>query len=811
MSGVSVSIGGNATAAFSAFDSVAKKAESVADRIRNGFQQRIGQRLFDGLTQATAQIPRLLGQSITAASDMAEVTSKTQVVFQSSAQTMLEWAKNSSSAFGTSSAAALSAASDMGNLFRSLEIAPDKAAEMSRSMVELAADLASFNNTSVDEALAAIGSALRGEAEPITRFGVLMNEATLKAEAMAQGLSDGKATLDPATKALAAYSLILSKTTTAQGDFQRTSEGLANSQRIIAAQFADASAIVGEAMVPALSTLAAEMKNMDIQGGAEEIASGFQLIIQAVTTLAPAIKYLGGLYVGLKITSFITSLLAKVQAWRAATAAVAANTAALRANAAAGQAAAATPVPGKATAGKGLGMRGALVGGAATIAVAGAAALIQGYLDNLTTANNEMMSAFERGNAAMEKFNVSAIKSQVASREEVEKTTKSIQEEITALEDARDAQLDNVEDPELAERIIKDTEATVNILRAKAKAIANVTDAQLAANAATRAAAEAERKQQAELTAAKNTYAQKRKEYEQRVTTADEQLDGTGSLEKQLESLNRADAAIRGKMSQKSRTGTTAEIISRLDQQPDSVAKTKDLELALKLEPLEKKRAELTARLAEEQEKIRQSKAQALEDWKQEMQILNATILGNETKVKALEKEAQIRQEIARLMEAGFSESEARSGAEQLVAGRIAAEETAKAQEKALRLTEARRGAAGILADAEAAAAGKTEERKIEKRASEISEQTGASAEEARKIASNESALEKINSLQQQRDNLRYESGISDAASTQRIGGGGGAVSSGIDIARQQLGIQQQMVDILAEMRANMPTKSLDN
>jgi hypothetical protein len=90
-------------------------------------------------------------------------------------------------------------------------------------MTELAADLASFNNTSIEDAIESIGSALRGEAEPIRKYGVLLNDATLQAKAFAMGISDGTSTLSPANKALAAYGLILEQTKTAQGDFDRTS------------------------------------------------------------------------------------------------------------------------------------------------------------------------------------------------------------------------------------------------------------------------------------------------------------------------------------------------------------------------------------------------------------------------------------------------------------------------------------------------------------------------------------------------------------------------------------------------------------
>ena len=43
------------------------------------------------------------------------------------------------------------------------------------------ADLASFHNTSPEEAIEAIGSAFRGEAEPMRKYGVLLDDASLSA------------------------------------------------------------------------------------------------------------------------------------------------------------------------------------------------------------------------------------------------------------------------------------------------------------------------------------------------------------------------------------------------------------------------------------------------------------------------------------------------------------------------------------------------------------------------------------------------------------------------------------------------------
>lgn len=199
---------------------------------------------------ASLRVGEFLKGTISAASDLNESVSKVGVVFGDSAGEIQDWAKTAASSMGQSRQQALEAAGTFGNLFVALKIGAPQAAEMSKKMVGLAGDLASFNNVSPEEALEALRSGLVGETEPLRKFGVNLNDATLKAKAMELGLDDGKGVLDANAKAQAAYALILEQTGTAQGDFIRTSAGLANQQRIMSAQWIDLKASIGTAFLP---------------------------------------------------------------------------------------------------------------------------------------------------------------------------------------------------------------------------------------------------------------------------------------------------------------------------------------------------------------------------------------------------------------------------------------------------------------------------------------------------------------------------------------------------------------------------------
>lgn len=288
----------------------------TAEDQTSGAMSRIGGTMTKvgiGLTAAvTVPIIGMAATSISAASDLAESASKVGVVFEDNADQVREFAETAATSLGISEQAALEATGTFGNLFRALGVGTGPAADMSTSLVTLAADLASFNNANPEDVLLALRSGLLGEAEPLRQFGVSLSAARIEAEALSSGLvkpvanatklteasikvkdanekvakalkDHGKESLEfqkasiaatkaeeayaaaakgtvpeltAAQKAQAAYAIINQDTALAQGDFARTSDGLANQQRILAAQFQDVKASLGEQLLPIVSKAA---------------------------------------------------------------------------------------------------------------------------------------------------------------------------------------------------------------------------------------------------------------------------------------------------------------------------------------------------------------------------------------------------------------------------------------------------------------------------------------------------------------------------------------------------------------------------
>jgi predicted nucleic acid-binding Zn-ribbon protein len=205
---------------------------------------------------AIGTITQVIAPAIKAASDFEEATSKVNVIFGRASKSVKDFANTAARELGQSKQSVLDAAGAFGTFGKAAGLAGEDLSLFTTDFVTLATDLASFNNTTPEEAVQAIGAALRGESEPLRRFGVLLNDATLRAEAMTLGIYDGSGALTAQQKILAAQSAIYKQTGDAQGDFARTADNLANKQRTLSALFKDFQIQLGQQLLPATTDFA---------------------------------------------------------------------------------------------------------------------------------------------------------------------------------------------------------------------------------------------------------------------------------------------------------------------------------------------------------------------------------------------------------------------------------------------------------------------------------------------------------------------------------------------------------------------------
>lgn len=235
-----------------------------------------------------------LEKAIQAGSDMNETLNKVNVVFGKAQGTVLKFGEQADTSLGLSKQAALDAAATFGTFGKSAGLSGQKLASFSDQMLQAAGDLASFHNADPSQVLEDIRSGLAGEVEPLRKYGILLNDATLRQQAMKMGLVDStKNALSPANKMLAAQALILKDLGPAAGDFARTSGGLANQQRIMKAELQNVVSEIGTALLPIVLKVAQFALPLMIDA-IKAAADGIKGAIKWVSQIASHFQILGG-------------------------------------------------------------------------------------------------------------------------------------------------------------------------------------------------------------------------------------------------------------------------------------------------------------------------------------------------------------------------------------------------------------------------------------------------------------------------------------------------------------------------------------
>lgn len=230
-------------------------AGSIKDNLINAFKAVTASAAFLKITQMLYQLGM---QSIDVASDLEEVQNVVDVTFgQAGAARIDAWAKNAQMQFGLTELQAKQFASTLGAMFKSSGMAGPEIEDMSMALAGLAADMASFYNLDFETAYNKIRAGITGEIEPLKQLGINMSQANLEAFAMAQGIETAWSDMSQAEQVLLRYQYIMQATADAQGDFARTSDGYANSQRRITTGIEALKAMVGEILLP----IATEISN----------------------------------------------------------------------------------------------------------------------------------------------------------------------------------------------------------------------------------------------------------------------------------------------------------------------------------------------------------------------------------------------------------------------------------------------------------------------------------------------------------------------------------------------------------------------
>src|SRR5699024_11214970 len=95
-----------------------------------------------------------------------------------------------------------------------------------------------------------LSSALKGERDPIEKYGVTLKQSSIDAEAARLGYEKVGGSLSNQAQQAATLSLITKQTADAQGNFAKESDTLEGKQQRLTAQYENAKATLGTGLLP---------------------------------------------------------------------------------------------------------------------------------------------------------------------------------------------------------------------------------------------------------------------------------------------------------------------------------------------------------------------------------------------------------------------------------------------------------------------------------------------------------------------------------------------------------------------------------
>jgi len=234
---------------FKGFDKSMKQAQKKLSKWSRS-ANKIGNQLTQNLTFPILAIG---AGAVKLASDFEESLNKVNVSFGQSSIVVEKFAKTTLDSFGIAEGSALEMASLFGDMGTSMGLTQKDAAKMSTSLVGLAGDLASFKNIRIDIAQTALASIFTGETESLKKLGVVMTQANLKQFALEQGITKTIKEMTQAEKVQLRYNFVIAQSTNALGDYERTSDGVANSTKSLQESVKELGEQFGKELLPLAS------------------------------------------------------------------------------------------------------------------------------------------------------------------------------------------------------------------------------------------------------------------------------------------------------------------------------------------------------------------------------------------------------------------------------------------------------------------------------------------------------------------------------------------------------------------------------
>ena len=274
---------------------VGKRAGDDAGKgFSSGFGTALKGLAVVGGALAVAGITSFLKDSVKASSDLNESLNAISVSYGAATQGIVSLGETAANRLGLSSVQFNAIATQFSGFAANIAGPGGDVVGFIDELTTRGADFASVMNLDVNEALRLFQSGLAGETEPLRKFGIDLSAATVESFAYANGIAAAGEPLTEVQKQQARYGALLEQTNKVQGDFANTSDGLANAQRILAANFENVKAEVGGPLVGAFANLTTALIPVVKELG--------PVLVGVLEQLAPIIADLAGQLPGLLVS-----------------------------------------------------------------------------------------------------------------------------------------------------------------------------------------------------------------------------------------------------------------------------------------------------------------------------------------------------------------------------------------------------------------------------------------------------------------------------------------------------------------------------
>lgn len=272
-----------------AFGSAKDRIQSMADSAKNGAAKfgEFAQKYKFHASAALGGIGLIAKQSMEYASEAEQSYGAVESIFADHAQGIIDNSKRAATEVGVSGREYRELAANMGAMLKNMGMPLDEVADKSENLVGVAADLAATFGGSTKEAVEAVSSLLRGETDPIERYGVSIKQADINARMAADGLDGLTGEAEKQAKAQTLLKLLTEQTASAQGQFARETDTAAHKQQVATAKYNDAKEAIGTALLPLMAEFADKAANVAKVVG--EHPAIFLAVAGAVGTLSAAI------------------------------------------------------------------------------------------------------------------------------------------------------------------------------------------------------------------------------------------------------------------------------------------------------------------------------------------------------------------------------------------------------------------------------------------------------------------------------------------------------------------------------------------